>query len=178
MPLSLENLDASTRRYMIEEIDMDRAEGHLYISSRLNQAGRDRYPDLLREAAERHDDAWLAQRLRAEDLFSTHESRRTPSGGTTSAKVPVTAPETLAEGEFNRFYARGLCRRAVSETVQEVEVYRAKQVSQPRPSSEAMIGSRLDPNALLNDLRSAQGVEPALGMPPGPNSGLSIRLPK
>ena len=24
-------------------------------------------------------------------------------------KVPVTAPQTLAEGEFNRFYIRGVC---------------------------------------------------------------------
>lgn len=41
-------------------------------------------------------------------------------------KVPVTAPETLSEGEFNRFYARGLCRVAISLGIAAVQVYRAK----------------------------------------------------
>lgn len=38
----------------------------------------------------------------------------TRNGKTFSKKVPVTAAETLAEGEFNRFYARGLCLREVA----------------------------------------------------------------
>lgn len=29
-------------------------------------------------------------------------------------RVPETAAATLAEGEFNRFYVRALCRRAIS----------------------------------------------------------------
>ncbi|BBI63173.1 hypothetical protein HSBAA_44790 [Vreelandella sulfidaeris] len=45
----------------------------------------------------------------------SHEERKKPKGGTTIAKIPVTANETLAEGEFNRFYARGFCQRAIKE---------------------------------------------------------------
>src|SRR6266851_5569734 len=37
--------------------------------------------------------------------------------------------------------------------------------------------ARTDPKALLTDLRSNPGVDTALGLPPGPNSGLSARLP-
>jgi hypothetical protein len=59
----------------------------------------------LKEAAEKHSDSWLAQQIRARRLMKTEEARRTPSGKTTTAKVPVTAPDTLAEGEFNRFFA-------------------------------------------------------------------------
>jgi hypothetical protein len=43
--------------------------------------------------------------------------------------VPVTAADTLAEGEFNRFYLRGLCRRASAANMAEIEVYRAKEVA-------------------------------------------------
>jgi hypothetical protein len=85
----------------------------------------------------------------------------------------------LAEGEFNRFYARGLCARALSEGISEVIVYRGKRVMQPRQESEAMIGKRISAKDLLEDLRKSEskGVEPALGIPSGPNSGITICLP-
>jgi len=51
-------------------------------------------------------------------------------------------------------------------------------VENPRPQSEALIGSTVDSQKLLLDLRQSIGVEPALGVPPGPNSGLSIKINK
>ena len=39
--------------------------------------------------------------------MKSHEYMRSRSGKIKVAKVPVTAPETLAEGEFNRYYVRG-----------------------------------------------------------------------
>lgn len=58
----------------------------------------------------------------------------------------------------------------------EIEVYRAKEVATPRSESIALIGRRLSVSALLGDLRVSVGVDTALGLPPGPNSGLSGRL--
>ncbi len=92
--------------------------------------------------------------------------------------MPVTAPETLAEGEFNRFYARGLCRRAMAQGIESLLVYRAKEVVNPRPESVALIGKSLPVKQLLEDLRANIGTDTALGLPPGPNSGLSVKLPK
>ncbi|MEM5808228.1 MAG: hypothetical protein QW818_03795 [Candidatus Aenigmatarchaeota archaeon] len=135
------------------------------------------WSELLKEAIIGHNDDWLATQLNVRGCMKSHEERRLRSGKITVAKVPVSAPETLAEGEFNRFYARGLCARAIAEGISEVVVYRGKQVQQPRPESQAMIGRRIDPTALLEDLRKSQGVEPALGIPPGPNSGLTVCLP-
>jgi hypothetical protein len=86
----------------------------------------------------------------------------------------VTAAETLAEGEFNRFYVRALCRRQMSGDGQLV-VHRAKQVQNPRPESEALIGTSPNAGKLLDDLRNNPGVEPALGVPKGPNSGCPYR---
>jgi len=57
-------------------------------------------------------------------------------------------------------------------------IYRAKPVTTPRPESEARIETALAPEELLEDLRSHPGDErPSLGVPSGPNSGLSVRLP-
>lgn len=176
MTLSFENLDAKTRQLMLEEIERDISNGTLYISPRLSAAGQTDYAGLLKEAAGQHDDAWLEQQLRLNGRMNAVEQRRKPSGGFTSARVPATAPETLAEGEFNRFYIRALCRRAADEGIATLAIYRAKPVASPRPESQAKIGIQVNAQALLNDLRTHQGVDTALGLPAGPNSGLSVKL--
>lgn len=177
MPLHLVNLDEKTRKHMIAEIEGDIANGTLYLSPRLSGRGRQDYAELLKQAGVAFDDAWLANALRANGRLSFEELRRKPKGGYTTARVPVNAPDTLAEGEFNRFYVRGLCLRALEEGVAELIIYRAKEVMTPRRESEAMIGASVNARALLLDVRTHPGVDTALRLPPGPNSGLSVRLP-
>jgi len=77
-------------------------------------------------------------------------------------RVPKNAPQTLAEGEFNRYYIRGLCARAIAEGIDEVVVYRGKAVKDPRTESQAKIGKRFNARVLLRDLRNSTGVEPAV----------------
>ncbi|MET7014489.1 hypothetical protein [Uliginosibacterium flavum] len=177
MSLAYKNLDSKTRTHMAAELAIDQARGNLYVSPRLNDQGVRAWPALIEEAITTHDDAWLSAEIRNRNLLKTREERRNPKGGTTPVQVPVNAHETLAEGEFNRFYARGLCLRAIQEGNPNIVAYRARHSEHPRSESEAMVGRAFAPEALLNDLRSSVGVEPALGLPPGPNSGLSIRLP-
>lgn len=175
MSIRYESLDGAVRDAMARELDRENANGTLYISPRLTEAGAQAWPQILREAFASHDDNWIAATLRSRGLMRAQEQRRKPKGGFTTAQVPHTAPDTLAEGEFNRFYARGLCADVVASGGTEVEVYRGKDVQNPRPESQAMIGRRLPAQRLLDDLRTSQGVEPALGLPPGPNSGLTVR---
>lgn len=170
--MNYEHLDARTRQYMIKEVDLDISRGALYISPRLNPQGLEKYQSLLTEAIQSHEDAWFADQLRRTNCMKITEKRRS-----STVKVPITAPETLAEGEFNRFYMRALCVRAIEDGISEVVVCRGKEVSQPRSESEAMIGKRKLAKILLEDIRKSPGVEPALGLPPGPNSGLTVRLP-
>jgi len=177
MGLSLTNLDDKTRRFMVEEIEMDIASGNLYFSKRFTEGGRAAYPSLLREAAQSQTDDWLAAQIQARGLLVQREQKHKPKGGYTWVDVPYNAHETYAEGEFNRFYARGLCRRAIDEGIAELVIYRAKEVVQPRSASFAKIGTKIKAEALLQDLRTHPGVDTALGLPSGPNSGLSVRLP-
>ena len=178
MALHYENLDERTRSFMLSEVESDLSHENLYMSPRLNELGEQNYVSLLKETIEHHDDAWLAQQLHSRGYIKNNEQRRKRGGGFTRVKVPVNAPETLSEGEFNRYYVRGLCIRVMEDSVDQVEVYRGKAVSQPRPESEALLGKRLSAEALLEDLRKSKGVEPALGLPPGPNSGLTVRISK
>jgi hypothetical protein len=177
MALHLVNLDERTRALMAAEIAADLAVGSLYLSPRLSPGAHTNYAALLQRAAQAGDDTSLANALRNGALFASHYQRRKPSGGTTIAKMPVDAPETLAEGEFNRFYIRAVCVRALADGIRHVAVYRARHSENPRPESQARIGSLVDTAALLSDLRSHPGVDTALGVPPGPNSGLSVYIP-
>lgn len=106
-------------------------------------------------------------------IAATETSHR--NGKPYSKRVPENAHETLAEGEFNRFYMRGLCRAAMEDGI-TVEAYRARASANPRPESEALVGREFVPAQLLADLRQHIGVDTAFGLPPGPNSGLSARL--
>ncbi len=178
MGIFYENLDERTREFMVKEVETDVSNGDLYLSSRLTSEGQLNWATLLKEAICNYDDDWLANELLNRGYIRSHESRRTRSGGTSLVKVPVTAHETLAEGEFNRYYARGLCARALADGMSDVEVCRGKVVQTPRPESQAKIGRKINAKTLREDLSHSIGVEPALGIPPGPNSGLTIRLPK
>lgn len=175
MGICYENLDRSVRDLMVSELKLDVANGKLYLSQRLTDAGAQVWPQVLQEACEQHDDVWIAEVLRSNGYIRPQEPRRTPSGGITMVKVPYTAPETLAEGEFNRLYARGLCANVLASGGTHVQVYRGKEVENPRSASQAMIGQLVPAATLLEDLRTAQGVDTALGLPAGPNSGLTVR---
>jgi hypothetical protein len=161
---------------MQDEVEQDIRAGKLYISPRLSQWGAQEYPKLLRAAVSSGDDGTLADSLRKTGVLNATEERRKPTGGFTIAKVPATAPDTLGEGEFNRFYARGLCARAIAEGTNTVTVYRAKETLHPRPESEALLGTHFPAEKLLQDLRQNIGTDTALGLPAGPNAGLSVRL--
>lgn len=175
MAFVFENLDSTTKLLMVKEVEADIASNRLFISNRLNQYGKQKYPELLIGAIKNGNDQTLAAELR-QGCLETTEIKRTPKGGVTTANVPDYAAEMLAEGEFNRFYIRALCLRIVNGEPAQLEVYRAKQVANPRITSQQKIGKLLDAPALLADLRANPGVDTALGLPAGPNSGLSVRI--
>lgn len=170
MSFDYKNLDQETRNEMGVEISNDINNNQLYLSDRLSPKGIADYPELLKQATYHYDALWLAKQL-------VQETRLLPMVNTARGpkKVPSNAATTLAEGEFNRYYMRGLCRIAIINNV-NVEVYRAKSVDNARILSQHKVGQVIDPKILLNDLRENIGVDTALGLPSGPNSGLSIKL--
>lgn len=170
------NLDPDTRAFMRQEVARDVAASVLYTSPRLSTTGAASYENLLLDAVDNGDTlTFIAELSRPGVLNDTETANR--NGKQHTKKVPVNAAQTLAEGEFNRFYARGLCARAITEEAPSVRIYRAKAVTSPRSESLQLIGQLLDPAQLLTDLRANIGMDVALRLPPGPNSGLSIELP-
>ncbi|HSM55122.1 MAG TPA: hypothetical protein VK879_03125 [Candidatus Sulfomarinibacteraceae bacterium] len=171
------NLDERTRHLMLDEVEHDEARNELHISPYLSGQGIRDYPQLLKDAIHDGDEETLASALRARRRIARTAHRRRPTGGYTIVTVPSTAAEMIAYEAFNRYYIRALCRRAIEDGIEELVVYRARPVEEPRPQSEELIESAVDPEALLNDLRQHMGDEPKMGIPGGPNSGISVRLP-
>jgi len=173
--MNLKNLDAETRHHMLAEICKDTNAGTLYLSPRLSQRGRQDYAGILLNAARTGTPESLCRDLGAAGRLNTTE-QTTRNGMPVTKKVPYNAAETLAEGEFNRFYIRAVCLRAIENGSSKVRVYRAKQVANPRSQSQELLETEVDARTLLDDLRSNPGVDTALGLPAGPNSGLSVHL--
>lgn len=167
--------DAGIRDAMLAEFEEDVANGNLYLSAFQSEAGKAAWPATLRNALEAHDVEWLISSVSNPGFWNATHTRRTPSGGWTEAKVPVSAPITLAAGEFLRFYARAMCRVAL-ESGRGVTVARVRDVERPRTESTAKIGTQVDPRQLLEDLRKNIGIDTSLGVPAGPNSGLGVEF--
>jgi hypothetical protein len=174
MPLQYESLDPVTRRYSLSELDADLASGKFHVSERLRPTAIADYERFLRDAIRYYDDRWLEEH--ASDLLVDFEPRRTKSGGTTTAKIPGMAARMLAEGDFNRYYMRGVCLRAIDEGREVVEVYRARLSLEPRPESAELEGHRLPARDVLNYLRGEPSAQSAVTAVGRTNSGLSVRL--
>jgi hypothetical protein len=170
-----ENLDETTRAAMLEAIDEAERTGNIYYSARFNEAGNRQWLQLLRQAAREHNEHWLAYQLEANGLMRDFEGAHKPTGGYTIKHVPHTAAETMAEGQFNRFYILGLCKRGRVEGVSHLVVYRARESTAPRPESQSLVGARLTVDEVEAQLRETKASfkSPLVK----PNSGLSVRLP-
>jgi hypothetical protein len=178
MGLQLDNLDHCTRRYMLDELQRDISEGKLYLDPRLTERGRAEYAGLLQVAVQRGAHTSLADDLRSHGRMRLIQEWQRPRGGVTVVDLPVTAPDALAEGEFHRLYARGLCRRALGDGIRLLVIYRASAATTPRANSDAMVGTRIDGASLLEDLRTPRGVTSPRGLPVCLAAGLSVRLPR
>lgn len=163
------NLDSETRKLMLSEIQNDIEQEKLYISQRLNETGQERYESYLIESITTGDEEMLENMLDIHTHFNSTYLRQDKT-----VKMPSNASKLLSQSEFNRYYIRALCLRAINEDHNSVEIYRARESSWTRPESEAKIGTFIGAQELLDDLRTSIGTEPKLF--PGINSGLSVKF--
>ena len=170
-----ENLDDTTRAAMLEAIEEAERSNNIYYSTRFNEAGNRQWLPLLKQAAKEHNEHWLAYQLEANALMKDFEGAHKPTGGYTIKHVPHTAAETMAEGQFNRFYVLGLCKRARAEGVSHLVVYRAKERSDPRPESQSLIGTRIPIDEIESQLEETKASFKSQLVKP--NSGISVKLP-
>ncbi|SEA14191.1 hypothetical protein SAMN05192529_10912 [Arachidicoccus rhizosphaerae] len=163
------NLGKNVRSVMLSEINDDIKAGRIFISERLNDAGKEKYAAFLIEAVTNSDEEAFEALLDLATYFHPTTLRQGKP-----IKMPSNASTILCQSEFNRYYIRAVCVHALANNINEVEIYRARVSSWARPESEAKIGKKISAQNLLDDLRSSIGTAPTLL--PEVNSGLSVRI--
>lgn len=168
------NLDEKTQNTMLKEVAYDMERKALYVSSKLNTRVRAKYPRLLMKSIENANPVELAEQLEAGYLYTPRQLRQRQEHGTPEIGLEG---EALAYSEFNRFYIRAICRRALMENAQ-VRIYCAKTTgTEARQTTiQRAIGKAVSPFAVLVDLRAHIGKNCLLGVIGGINLGLSVEL--
>jgi hypothetical protein len=185
--MQFKHLDETTRRVMLNELEEDVREGRVVLSPLLTSRGRSEYADILAEALRRHDPTWLASILRSgRRMHIAVEDADVQK--TMPEELPVFEPDVLAEGEFNRYYVRGICRRAIDEGIEALRivklqkgpyanfVYKTGGLPGDERVREVDIASGVDPSWLLDKLREHPDAEMDLGIPGEPGSGLTVEF--
>lgn len=122
------DLDEQTRLVMLSELDFDLKTGLFYEPKSLTATGMFTYKRLLKECFSKGTPETLQQKLLLSYFREKDDSGR---------KIPSNIRETLAFGDFNRYYVRALLVRAFSEK-RKLCVYRAKQVMHERQQSKLL----------------------------------------
>ena len=163
------NLDEKTRYFMLDEINADINNSKLYLSERLNQNGKANYSDYLLQSVTNGNEETFTNLLTLNNNFNETELVKGKS-----KKVPSNTASLLCQSEFNRYYIRAICIRAIKQNQNEIEIYRGRESSRARPESEILLGTNLNAKDLLEDLRNSIGTSPKLF--PEINSGLTVKL--
>ena len=157
------------REFMLEELDWSIEKDKVYYSAVFVPGVENDYLSLLRQAISEHDEEWLEQRL-TEEYFKNTQERKTKKGVTQANVNKQDAAKRLAQNEFNKFYIRGVCRKALNHSNENVKIYRAKESSVKREESQKQIGEYVNANNLLENLRNEVEIDL-----PKIYSGLSVQ---
>jgi hypothetical protein len=162
---------------MLAELEADVETGTLYQAPQLSEEGRRQYEHLLQDAIVNGTEVSFAEALQA--CGGIRPPNRWQHAREIDAPAALAALTCrLAERELHRFYIRGLCRRALEQGVDTLEIYRARPPDPGRTPSNAMIGVRIAVTSLLEDLRGTFCSFPPHGLPQCRDPGLSVRLPE
>ena len=125
MVMNFEELDTTTRRYMLQEFEVEVASEKPYVGRNLSPVGRAAFPDLMREAISTGNEETLGVALNRPELWNRMEPYER-SGVLRQRRINVRqASERLALTEFNTWYVRGLAKRLLDEGVTHCQAYRA-----------------------------------------------------
>lgn len=125
--MDFEELDATTREWMLKRFEAEEASGNPYRSKALSPTGSAAFPELMRGTIGDPDgnELSLAAALNRPDFWNPTETY-VRNGVSRERNINVAqAAERLAITEFNTWYVVGLAHRLKAEGETQCQVYRA-----------------------------------------------------
>ncbi len=116
--MNFEDLDQTTRDFMLREFDREQQSGNPYQSTVLSQQGLLAFSAAMRDAVAHHNEVWLMQQMSVDAYWEQNQG-----GG--AAVNPAQAAERLSLTEFNTWYTTGFAARLLSEGETQCQAYRA-----------------------------------------------------
>ena len=176
---NFEELDGTTRRWMLEEFLAEQRSGNPYRSSRLSSLGIKIFPIEMEKAIRKGNEETLANALSKPAYWQSSETYA--RGGKIFARRinPIKAAEFLAYTEFNTWFVRGFARRLIEEGEEYCQVYRAAPAWEPRGECLQHEGKSYRVQEIYEGHRARYWPPPgnpnALSIPVGTNCHHSIR---
>lgn len=174
MSMNFEELDSTTRSWMLRRFDAEEASGAPYRSKVLSSAGLALYPELVRSAIQDPSgtERSLAQALNYREFWNTMDSY-VRKGVWGERRVNIgQASERLALTEFNTWYVAGLAHRLVDEGEGDCKVYRACEPKFEHASCSAHEGKTYALASIIDGHRVGYWPEPGnpnvISIPAGP----------
>lgn len=124
--MNYEELDATTRDYMLSEFEIEEAGGNPYRSKALSPRGLAAFPDLMRGALRSGTEISLCKALQDDDLWDPNEEYTIKEVLRKRQRNIPQAAQRLALTEFSTWYVRGLAKRLIEEGVEKCQIYRGE----------------------------------------------------
>lgn len=128
--MDYDELDETTRKWMLEEFNNEQSQKEHFQSKLLNQRGLEAFPDVMRKAIQSGNIESLAKDLSNFSFWNPSKPRKTKNGIIQISINPETEAKMLAHSEFNTMYTRGFARRLKEEGEENCEIYRADRANQ------------------------------------------------
>lgn len=173
-----EELDGTTRKYMLEEFQKEEKSGNPYRSNRMSAEGLANIARHMEDAIENGNENTLAASLSNGIYWNQYETRRRKDTTYQAEIDPIVAAKVLALTEFNTWYVRGLAKRLMEEGQKECEIYRAESADQPRCECSRYEGKKLELQKIYDGHRAKYHPVPnygAFSIPSGPSCHHTIR---
>jgi hypothetical protein len=173
-----EELDETTRKWMLEEFKQEISSRNPYRSKGLTELGWSRFVDEMEAAIRAGNEESLAAALCNAAYWQSSEQRVRKGRPYTVSVDPRKAAQRLAYSEFNTWYVRGFARRLLEEGVANCQVYRAAPAIEPRPECSAHEGQVYSVQEIYDGHRAKYwpSANPnALSIPCGPYCHHTIR---
>lgn len=125
MAMNFEELDETTRHYMLTEFEAEEASDNPYRSTILSAIGIVEFPGLIRQALRSGDEQTLISSL-SDVSFWNRTNTHVRRGNASQHRINIPdAARRLGLTEFNTWYVRGLAKRLIVEEVTFCQIYRA-----------------------------------------------------